>query len=46
MTKRGDIISYCRDCKDYVDGGCGNTNSDHYGHVLAPFHPICEEAGV
>lgn len=35
----------CRDCVRHVKDPqmCGNTKSDHYGHMLSSIHPACIE---
>ena len=39
-------VTQCRKCRYWIQlfhmiGYCYNVNSDHYGHVIMQFHPIC-----
>lgn len=39
-------VAQCKKCHYWVNlygvmGYCDNCNSDHYGHVIMQFHPIC-----
>jgi len=40
-------VTQCRKCRYYIVGSpigyCYNVNSDHYGHAIMMFHPICDE---
>jgi len=31
----------CRDCAHHTGDACDNSNSDHYGHMLTPWHQAC-----
>jgi hypothetical protein len=47
MTKKPEMndenVQRCGNmCKEYQLGQCRNPKSEHYGHMLAYFHPICE----
>jgi hypothetical protein len=32
----------CKECSYFKHNHCDNPNSDHYGHMLMPFHPACK----
>lgn len=52
VVEKTDDSKTCQRCSHYITlieygqgvMGCTNKASDHYGHVLLPFHPECEEA--
>ena len=31
----------CKNCAHHTGDACGNSNSDHYGHMLTPWHQAC-----
>jgi hypothetical protein len=31
----------CKDCAHHTGDACDNSNSDHYGHMLTPWHQAC-----
>lgn len=49
MTEMNGVgVTLCRECHYcyemyHMICYCYNANSDHYGHVIMDFHPICEE---
>ena len=49
MTKKGGVrITQCKKCHYCIKlyhmiSYCYNGNSDHYGHVIMDFHPVCND---
>lgn len=33
----------CNDCNEHDGSHCRNSISDHYGHAIAEWHPVCPE---
>lgn len=33
----------CSDCAHHTGDACDNSNSDHYGHMLAYWHQACSQ---
>ncbi len=31
----------CRSCCHHTENACGNSNSDHYGHMITDWHQAC-----
>jgi len=31
----------CKNCSHHTGDACDNSNSDHYGHMLTPWHQAC-----
>ena len=42
MSKKLKTEYVCRQCGYYIGDKCDNKKSDHYGHMLWPYHPACE----
>ena len=38
-----DYISDCNECYNFEHNHCDSTQSNHYGHMLLPFHPACDK---
>lgn len=49
MTKMEGVgVTQCKNCHYCIElyrmmCCCGNANSDHYGHMIIDFHPICND---
>jgi len=33
----------CMKCDYFTGTACNNSNSDHYGHMLTPWHQTCSQ---
>jgi hypothetical protein len=42
LTCNGECLRCGSSCGDYQLGQCRNDKSEHYGHMLAYYHPVCE----
>jgi hypothetical protein len=49
MTEMGGVgVAQCKTCHFCIEilhkvSYCRNVTSDHYGHVIMDFHPICKD---